>query len=530
MMETRSTARMKDMGITKDQQEIMPPDINNNYAYKEGFESRVMQTLEEVEIFIAKFESERVESQQQIDNLLSIVESQKLHIERMDLTYREQIREMESRLCKLECKTTTDLDSENQTVLLSFIDNKISELSNALEHVQLLEQKLNVKLEETLTHAMEFGSNTRKTSRPIQLPPPYDGTTPWEAYNAQFEIVSQLNDWSQEQKASFLATSLKGNATMVLSNLSQENRQDFNTLAKALENRFGATHQSELARAKFKTRVKKREESLPELASDLERLVKLAYPGAEAELQDTLAKDQFIDALPDDNRIKVRQGRPKNTQAALEIALELESYQLADRWGHIHSKGFTHARQFNLQESSTSGKFKERSPTMESSVESEIGKLGSLVRKVLEEVKQRGQTRRFDRQRLSRCYCCNELGHLQSSCPFNKAAEFQQQRPNNTEPTQRFYSTRGFQQQRQQDATGFPQPRHVATGFPTQGLSTTGFPPQRQDTIGLPQSRQDATGFPRQSQDRTEFSQENSRTSTQGNFQRSSSRGRGRPF
>ena len=86
-----------------------------------------------------------------------------------------------------------------------------------------------------------------------------------------------------------------------------------------------------MARAKFKTRVKRRDESYPELVSDLERLVKLAYPGAEAELQDTLAKDQFIDAIPDEEtRIKVRQGRPKNIQGALEIALELESYRLAD--------------------------------------------------------------------------------------------------------------------------------------------------------------------------------------------------------
>ena len=75
--------------------------------------------------------------------------------------------------------------------------------------------------------------------------------------------------------------SLKGNATMVLSNLSEESRKDYNLLTKALSNRFGASHQSELARAKFKTRVERREKSLPELASDLERLVKLAYQGAD---------------------------------------------------------------------------------------------------------------------------------------------------------------------------------------------------------------------------------------------------------
>ena len=33
-------------------------------------------------------------------------------------------------------------------------------------------------------------------------------------------------------------------------------------------------------------------------------------------------------------------------------------------------------------------------------------------------MKQRGQIRRSDRQRVSRCYRCLELGHIQSACPF----------------------------------------------------------------------------------------------------------------
>ena len=43
-----------------------------------------------------------------------------------------------------------------------------------------------------------------------------------------------------------------------------------------------------------------------------------------------LAKDQFIDALWNDNvRLRVRQARPPTVRAALEHALELESYELA---------------------------------------------------------------------------------------------------------------------------------------------------------------------------------------------------------
>jgi hypothetical protein len=218
--------------------------------------------------------------------------------------------------------------------------------------------------------------------------------------------------------------------------------------------------------------------------------------------------------------MKVRQGRPKNIQAALEIALELESYQLADRWGHLHSKGTTYARQVNFQNSSTN--IKESSLKSENSVETEISKLGSLIGKVLEEVRQRGQNKRFDWQRLPRCYCCNELGHLQSSCPFNNTTGFQQQR--------QAYSITGFPQQRNTN-TGFPQQRNTNTGFPQQRNTNTGFPQQRNTNTGFPQQRPANTGLPQQRQeDNTALPEQNSSVSLPGNFQRSSSRGRSRPL
>ena len=44
-----------------------------------------------------------------------------------------------------------------------------------------------------------------------------------------------------------------------------------------------------------------------------------------------LAKDQFIDALPDEDfRLRLRQGKPGTLQQALEQALELESLYQAN--------------------------------------------------------------------------------------------------------------------------------------------------------------------------------------------------------
>lgn len=58
----------------------------------------------------------------------------------------------------------------------------------------------------------------------------------------------------------------------------------------------------------------------------MERLTHLPYPDASAELIEVLSKDQFIDALTDeDSRLQLKQNKPETLRHALEQALESES-------------------------------------------------------------------------------------------------------------------------------------------------------------------------------------------------------------
>ena len=68
---------------------------------------------------------------------------------------------------------------------------------------------------------------------------------------------------------------------------------------------------------KLKARTCQREESLPELSENVERLVRLAYPDAAESMVEVLAKDQFIDALPEENmRLRIRQSS-RNTKSCI---------------------------------------------------------------------------------------------------------------------------------------------------------------------------------------------------------------------
>ncbi len=145
-------------------------------------------------------------------------------------------------------------------------------------------------------------------------------------------MLAHVNGWSETEKATFLAVSLRGSALAVLANLASDHRCNYDELMAALQKRFGSEHQAELHRAKLRSRTRRREESLQELLEDIERLVRLAYPDATPAMLQVLAKDQFIDALPDEEmRLRVRQLRPESPHQALQTALEIESYQLSSK-------------------------------------------------------------------------------------------------------------------------------------------------------------------------------------------------------
>lgn len=124
--------------------------------------------------------------------------------------------------------------------------------------------------------------------RPIQRPPQYDDQSPWDAYKTQFEMLATVNRWTNQEKAAYLAVSLKGVAVNVLNSISPDKLYDYDALIIALEARFGNAHQAEVHRMKLKSRVRRREESLTELAEDVERLVRLAYPRADAPMMELI--------------------------------------------------------------------------------------------------------------------------------------------------------------------------------------------------------------------------------------------------
>ena len=153
--------------------------------------------------------------------------------------------------------------------------------------------------------------------------------------------------------------------------------------------------------------MKRRDESLQELAEDLERLAKLAYPSAPEEMKDLLAKEQFIDAILDgDTRLRLKQSRPHSLRAALTLAMELESYRLVSRQRDFQAHGVNCDTAEGI------------STDRPGHGECRQDDLRAQVKGLLAEVASQGRGHPYqgDPDTRPQCWGCGKRGHIKRNC------------------------------------------------------------------------------------------------------------------
>ncbi|KAK3726561.1 hypothetical protein QZH41_001965 [Actinostola sp. cb2023] len=284
----------------------------------------------------------------------------------------------------------------------------------------------------------EIESRTRENSRestrerhgnPRVKPTTFDGTAAWEDYRAQFEIVADINCWDDVTKATYLAVSISGPAREVLGDLSSSERKRFSALTEALATRFGTENRTEMFRAAIKSRTRKSGEGLPELAQAIRRLTCYAYPQAPSELREALAKDHFVDTMADfDTKWKIKQPRPTTLSQALDIAVELEAFQFAN---------------------------KQSIPQTRTIQPAGVGD-NSLAREVAELKEQQRMSAQRQRRRDG-CYTCGAPDHYRRDCPeANRPDTSTSQQQRGQRPR---WQQQGGQQQQQQQQNQPRQPQ-----------------------------------------------------------------------
>ena len=154
----------------------------------------------------------------------------------------------------------------------------------------------------------------------------YDGKTSWEEYVGHLEVITLANGWTETRKGQRLASALRGAAMSVMNMLPIEKRVDYSSLASALGLRFGQSHLALRWQRELETRRQRPGESLIDLATDIERLVRQSMPDWPEKYRNPLGLQAFLRALSDRDMSKFVAGTsPTTIQEALTRAQLIES-------------------------------------------------------------------------------------------------------------------------------------------------------------------------------------------------------------
>ena len=267
--------------------------------------------------------------------------------------------------------------------------------------------------------------------------PTYDGQTNLQEYMVLFEMIAELNGWDDFSKAMELATSLRGAAQGILSDMRPELRTNYTYLVAALTSRFEPTNQTELYRAQMKSRLRRKSESVQELAQDVKRLVRMAYPSASLELREQLSRDCFVDALNDKElEWTVYQGKPKTVDEAVQLALEYEAFQKGKQRYSVPPRGL---RMQHELENCVSTCNQGDSP----SINDLMGRLAKVEVRLNENKTNNNQPQPQPQQnqgpngrRKGKCNYCGKKGHWKFECRKRKYDLAQQTRTKTTQQDQ----------------------------------------------------------------------------------------------
>ena len=159
----------------------------------------------------------------------------------------------------------------------------------------------------------------------------YSGTEDLEDFLVYFDTLAEIYGWDDEAKCLYLAISLRGPARSLLTEMTLDQRRDYQSMVQQLSVRFGTANKCELFRAQLKTREQSHDESISELAAAIRKLTRLAYPKIPKKVAEMLAVGCFMDALKQPEiRLRLREINPKTLSEAESLAVKMWTLREAD--------------------------------------------------------------------------------------------------------------------------------------------------------------------------------------------------------
>ena len=148
----------------------------------------------------------------------------------------------------------------------------------------------------------------------------FSGKENVEEYLLQFELTSRRNEWDDDEKSTALLCALEGPARGILAEFDDPLAASYAEVKQALLRRFGPTqlvevHEQALAQLRLG-----KGQSIREIAPEVQRLVKLAYPDILGPPRDRLAVKQLLNVVHDKETVfYIREKNPRDIAEACTL-------------------------------------------------------------------------------------------------------------------------------------------------------------------------------------------------------------------
>ncbi|CAG2208406.1 unnamed protein product [Mytilus edulis] len=196
-------------------------------------------------------------------------------------------------------------------------------------------------------------------------------------------------------KAYELATSLRGVAQGIVTDIEPAKRLNYDYLVSALTSRFEPANQVNMYKVQMNSIYRKPSQTLPEMAQEIRRVTRQAYPTAPIEIRDQLAKDCFVRAINDPKiQLSIFQREPKTIDDCVRFGLEYEAFT-------VDQKRLNNAKPATRMLS-------ENDDSAEYDVVTRLAKISEQMEKL---TNKEGQN--FSRMT---CFYCGNKGHIKKEC------------------------------------------------------------------------------------------------------------------
>lgn len=170
------------------------------------------------------------------------------------------------------------------------------------------------------------GTGDHSVQRPVFMPETFTGHgREWSDWAEQFDLAADVNNWDNSLKLKFMSLLLSGRARDIYSGLPSNAKENYTLLKEAMSRCFEPCDSNDWSRASFTTRRRMHNETAREFGNALRRLAGKAYPTADNNTRDMLAKDHFLTHFASgDFRISLRTAKPNTLEDAINLASEME--------------------------------------------------------------------------------------------------------------------------------------------------------------------------------------------------------------